>query len=92
MGPKLKLKIESQGVRLHLGIDKEKVGSPPRLAQQFVSTLESIRKWLVLRLDLSSKKPALLNQYLFPSRGSLHYGNYSYPFTSAFSQQLAKTV
>ena len=64
MGPKLKLKIESQGVHLRLGIDKEKVGSPPRLAQQFVSILELIRKGLVLRLDLTSKKPALLNQQL----------------------------
>jgi hypothetical protein len=77
MGPKLKLKIQSQGVHLHLGIDKEKVGSPPRLAQQFVSILELIRKGLVLRLDLTSKKPALLNQYLSPSRGGLHYCNYS---------------
>ena len=43
MGPKLKLIIESEEVRL-LYSEKERVGSPPRLAEQFVSRLASLKR------------------------------------------------
>ncbi len=91
MGPKLKLKIESQGVRLLFGIEKERVGSPPRFDEQFASRLELKRKGLVLHLDLSSKKPALLNSmYLLVRKNRLLLSLYFPNFSSAFSQQLAK--
>ncbi len=72
MGPKLKFIIESEEVRL-LYSEKERVGSPPRLAEQFVSRLESLkRKGLFLHLDLSSKKPALLKSVQLRLRGYPH--------------------
>jgi hypothetical protein len=93
MGPKLKLIIESEEVRL-LYSEKERVGSPPRLAEQFVSRLESLkRKGLFLHLDLSSKKPALLKSVQLRLRGypHCHYLTLT-QFSSAFSQQLVKSV
>jgi hypothetical protein len=80
MGPKLKLKIASQGVHLPFGVEKKRAGSPPRLVEQFTSQFESKRKGLVLRLDLSSKKPALLNTIHLHVRRGWALSLKTYPF------------
>lgn len=44
MGPKLKLKIRSQGVHLRLGKKKERAGTLPRVVEKFTSRLECQEK------------------------------------------------
>src|SRR5258708_11724252 len=92
MGAKLKLIVEGVEFVL-LQSEGVRVGSPPRLAEQFVSRLESLkRKGLFLHLDLSSKKPALLKSVQlrlrgYPHRHYLNLPNFLVRFLSSQSSQ-----
>ncbi len=61
-----------------LELKKKGQGSPPRCVEQFALRLELKKKGLVLHLDISSKKPALLNSVHLSVWGR-HRPYYTYP-------------
>jgi hypothetical protein len=92
MGPKLKHKIENQGVLLLLGLEEERAGTLPRFVGQFTSRLKFKGKGWFFTSFVEQETSPFKSTYLRVSGNCASSLLYLPNFSSASFQQLAKLV